>query len=318
MLQSSRLHINYPDPNAELDTVDVPRDVFSLVSALETCTIYSQGVLASRPTSTIGSPGTQGRFYYATDNGLLYYDFGNGWIAINVGAPGSVGTAQLADGAVTSVKLASQVVDASKLADGAVGPTKLAANAVLYPAIDASLKPSSGAAGTQESLRALGPVAGRAAPGIHASQHQFGGADFLQDIRPFGRFGLSSSASFSDTSPHAVAFNSNNDPASMLTSTTRIRPLRSGMYIVVATLDMSGSSWDARDAWSAYLLLNGSQTIDLTGSNGFNAVAKLSAIAFFNGTTNYVELVGQHTIIGNSGSVIFGAISHLEICHISD
>lgn len=40
---------------------------------------YSQGTLASRPTSTGGSPGKQGRVYRATDVGILFYDNGTGW-----------------------------------------------------------------------------------------------------------------------------------------------------------------------------------------------------------------------------------------------
>lgn len=40
---------------------------------------YSQGTLASRPTSTGGSPGKQGRLYRATDVGILFYDNGTGW-----------------------------------------------------------------------------------------------------------------------------------------------------------------------------------------------------------------------------------------------
>lgn len=40
---------------------------------------FSQGTLASRPTSTGGSPGKTGRFYYATDTDQLFYDMGTAW-----------------------------------------------------------------------------------------------------------------------------------------------------------------------------------------------------------------------------------------------
>lgn len=40
---------------------------------------FSQGVFASRPTSTPGSPGKTGRVYYATDTDQLFWDFGTGW-----------------------------------------------------------------------------------------------------------------------------------------------------------------------------------------------------------------------------------------------
>ncbi|MGC4375935.1 hypothetical protein WD019_03185 [Fictibacillus sp. Mic-4] len=57
---------------------------------------------------------------------------------------GSVGTGELATGAVTSAKLAALAVDASKLADGAVTDTKLGANAVT------SSKIASGAVGSSQ------------------------------------------------------------------------------------------------------------------------------------------------------------------------
>lgn len=38
-----------------------------------------QGNLASRPVSTVGSPGKSGRTYYATDTGELFRDNGTGW-----------------------------------------------------------------------------------------------------------------------------------------------------------------------------------------------------------------------------------------------
>lgn len=41
-----------------------------------------QGTVAARPTSTGGSPGKTGRFYYATDTGQLFYDYGTGWILV--------------------------------------------------------------------------------------------------------------------------------------------------------------------------------------------------------------------------------------------
>lgn len=43
---------------------------------------YSQGTLAARPTSTGGSPGKQGRLYYATDIDVVFYDTGTSWVAI--------------------------------------------------------------------------------------------------------------------------------------------------------------------------------------------------------------------------------------------
>lgn len=41
--------------------------------------VYSQGSLAGRPVSSVGSPGVPGRKFYATDVGLTFNDFGSGW-----------------------------------------------------------------------------------------------------------------------------------------------------------------------------------------------------------------------------------------------
>lgn len=38
-----------------------------------------QGTLASRPTSSPGTPGVIGRYFYATDTRQLFRDFGTGW-----------------------------------------------------------------------------------------------------------------------------------------------------------------------------------------------------------------------------------------------
>jgi len=44
--------------------------------------IFSQGSFATRPVSTAPSPGVEGRIYYATDTGVIYYDYGTGWVDI--------------------------------------------------------------------------------------------------------------------------------------------------------------------------------------------------------------------------------------------
>lgn len=47
-----------------------------------------QGALASRPVSTVGSPGKSGRTYYATDTTQLFRDNGTGWTEVML-APGA-------------------------------------------------------------------------------------------------------------------------------------------------------------------------------------------------------------------------------------
>src|SRR6185503_17406522 len=57
------------------DAADVPADVGRLAGQLDDLLLgYDQGPLASRPAA-----GTEGRLYYATDDGQLFYDTGSGW-----------------------------------------------------------------------------------------------------------------------------------------------------------------------------------------------------------------------------------------------
>lgn len=180
MLSSSRRAIVYPHTN-RTDTADVPRDIAALVAALEVDVIYGQGTLAVRPTSTAGTPGIAGRVYMATDQTphAFYYDYGTGWDPVGALAAGSVGTTQLADGSVTTVKIADGAVNSAKITNGSIGGVQLADANVSAAKIADALKPSAGAAGGTEALRALGTAAGTAAAGTHASQHTRTGADPL-------------------------------------------------------------------------------------------------------------------------------------------
>lgn len=57
-------------------TPDVVRDITAITTALEAIGAqYSQGTRAARPSAAIA-----GRFYIATDAGVLYYDTGSAWL----------------------------------------------------------------------------------------------------------------------------------------------------------------------------------------------------------------------------------------------
>lgn len=102
MLHSNRLDLDYPDPASELETADVPRDIAAVVAVLERMTLFGQGAYSALPVSTSGSPGKQGRWYYANDGGTtggLWYDYGTGWI----GPLGAVSTAMVEDIAISTV-----------------------------------------------------------------------------------------------------------------------------------------------------------------------------------------------------------------------
>lgn len=174
MSVTARLGIPVPE---ETDSADVPVDMGELAAVLDSAVIYGQGVIASRPTSTPGSPGIQARIYYATDENKHYWDTGTSWVGIGTLSPGSVGTTELADNSVTNPKMADNAIGTAELIDGSVTTPKLADGAVTTAKVNGALKPSVGAGAGTEALRALGTAAGMAAAGQHKSQHAPGAAD---------------------------------------------------------------------------------------------------------------------------------------------
>ena len=119
---TTRLALPYP---LNADAVDVPGDIGALATALDNVVPYSQGVVGSRPVSTGGSPGIQGRRYYATDEGIEYLDTGSSWI-VSARSAGSIAGTELANSAVTAGKLASDAVTTAKILNANVTDAKLA------------------------------------------------------------------------------------------------------------------------------------------------------------------------------------------------
>lgn len=72
MGETTRLDLPYPELP---DPADVPADMLALAQALDDTAVVSQGILANRPASAL-----EGFFYYATDDGHLYYDTGSTWL----------------------------------------------------------------------------------------------------------------------------------------------------------------------------------------------------------------------------------------------
>lgn len=83
----TRLGISIPSAS-RLDSPDVVRDARAIGLALEAKGAFiTTGTYASRPTSSVGTPGQVGRYYYATDRDALYQDTGTSWSLI--AAPGA-------------------------------------------------------------------------------------------------------------------------------------------------------------------------------------------------------------------------------------
>jgi len=69
------------------DLPDIPAAFVNLATDLSGVAMDSQGSFASRPTSSVGTPGKSGRFYTATDlqGSPILRDFGTGWRAVSEG-----------------------------------------------------------------------------------------------------------------------------------------------------------------------------------------------------------------------------------------
>lgn len=88
-LNTTRLALTYPQP---ADSNNVPSDIQRLAGQLDLlCVAFVRDVAANRPASVapvgvVGqgnyNPGTQGRWFWATDTGALSYDYGGGWYPI--------------------------------------------------------------------------------------------------------------------------------------------------------------------------------------------------------------------------------------------
>lgn len=117
---TSRLKLPYPEGN---DAADVPSDVRNLALSIDKAAIVSQGTLAQRPISTVSSPGINGRFFYVTgdptaaNNGILWFDTGSGWSAVN----SNINNVQLSTDAVDSRVLGDQSVGIANFISGVSG-----------------------------------------------------------------------------------------------------------------------------------------------------------------------------------------------------
>ena|SRR5215469_6133999 len=79
MLTSARRQISYPNPDRS-DRPDVPNHILNLVNALDVDVVFNIGTDASRTAATHQVGG--GRFWWASDTGILWFDDGTAWQAI--------------------------------------------------------------------------------------------------------------------------------------------------------------------------------------------------------------------------------------------
>lgn len=99
MPSTSRLAIPYP---ASTDPPNGPAQMQALANALDNAAVdLAEGTLASRP-----SPSIRGRWYYATDVGVLYRDSGSTWRVVGLAAD-AVTAVHILDGTITNAEIAS-------------------------------------------------------------------------------------------------------------------------------------------------------------------------------------------------------------------
>lgn len=113
----------HPYPEGS-DKADAPYFFQKLAESVDNVAMDDQGAFSSRPTSTVESPGKKGRYYYATDKGILYRDTGTSWIEVNPQDPISWYTPKTiaAEQSITSVGSYSTLATADEV-PGVVLPT---------------------------------------------------------------------------------------------------------------------------------------------------------------------------------------------------
>lgn len=288
---TTKLLLPYPLSTDGPDGADVPYWINLLAARLDAVAAsYDAGTIGSRPTA-----GKSGRFYRSTDEtpNQLYLDTGAAWINVSDMGDDSVMNSMLQDNAVDARVLADDAVDAAAIQAGAVGTTELADLAITTGKVAAALKPSGGAAGATEALRALGTAAGTAAAGNDSR---------LSDARtPLDqgrcRVKRSSAKSLTNATETVIDFDQEDfDTATMhdtSTNNTRITFPATGVYDVGAfvTLPSIGNS-----SWM-YLRLNGTTVIAGNTISQVNSGASCSALVAFS-AGDYIELVVRQ----NAGS----------------
>lgn len=114
MPTTTRWGLRYPEMT---DDANIPEDIGNLAQDLDGVAMDDYGLLAARPTSSGGSPGKPGRYYYATDLDKLYRDYGTGWKEIILGTHSALTDQRVpTDGSVTNAKVSnSAAIHYSKL-----------------------------------------------------------------------------------------------------------------------------------------------------------------------------------------------------------
>jgi hypothetical protein len=170
MGQTARWGLRYPELT---DVADGPAGFRNLAADLDNVAMDDQGTVATMPTSTAQIPGKKGRYWFATDQGILYRDNGSGWDPITSSAPVD------ADASIPSLRtLGTGGHQAAAGNDPRLSDQRVPLDqSVTIAKLEPHLVPTEAAGASDMAVRALGPEAGKAAPGTHHTQHAPTGAD---------------------------------------------------------------------------------------------------------------------------------------------
>ena len=152
MPETTRLELRYPEGT---DAPDVPADLQRLADDVDGKAVeFGQGLINNRPTV-----GTQGRFYWATNESKLYYDDGSAWRQVTYDP---VTDAAAATGSLRTLGTGARQAAAGNDSRFTSG---VAAESITLTELADELVPSRGASTSAEAVRALGSASGQAAPG---------------------------------------------------------------------------------------------------------------------------------------------------------
>lgn len=132
----------YSEGSDDANTID---DTMKLLA--ERCAainlIFESGGIGARPTSSVMTPGVEGRVYYATDIQTAYFDYGTGWLSWRDLLPdGSITNVDINSAAAiaySKLSLAASIVNADIANGAAIAYSKLSlANSIVNADVNAA------------------------------------------------------------------------------------------------------------------------------------------------------------------------------------
>lgn len=125
--------------------------------------------------------------------------------------------------------------------------------------------------------------------------------------RPYGTFSQTGTAqTITNDTPTPIQWNvnvrQNKMSHSTTTNNTRVTPTEPGLYVIVSKVELQTSATGYRKLWAQQngsgAAVEGSALDSIAGSSTLHTTTYVGMM-YFNGTTDYVEMIYRHTVGAN-------------------